>query len=105
MVDRYLSQAVISTVNLTEVASYMIRNGMAIDEVSGLLTGLALTIVAYDTQQALIAAGLVPVTASRGLSLGDRACLALALQQNLPVLTADRAWQKLDVGVNIELIR
>jgi PIN domain nuclease of toxin-antitoxin system len=37
--------------------------------------------------------------------LGDRACLALAQQLDLPVLTADKIWQRLDIGVSIQLIR
>jgi len=40
-----------------------------------------------------------------GLSLGDRACLALALREQAPVLTGDRAWSKVDVGVEVVLIR
>jgi PIN domain nuclease of toxin-antitoxin system len=40
-----------------------------------------------------------------GLSLADRACLALAKQRGLPVLTADRIWQTLDLGVAVVLIR
>ena len=104
-VDRHLSQAMISTVNLTEVASYMVRQGMPIDEVSELLTDLSLDIVAYDESQALLAAELLPKTVSKGLSLGDRACLALALAKKLPVLTGDRAWKSLDLDLKIEIFR
>ena len=45
------------------------------------------------------------VTRAAGLSLGDRACLALAKSQGGLVLTADRVWATLDIGVEIELIR
>jgi ABC-type antimicrobial peptide transport system ATPase subunit len=55
--------------------------------------------------QAHIAGSLWQQTKALGLSLGDRACLALAIQLNLPVLTADKLWQQLDVGVAIQLIR
>lgn len=104
-VDRRLANALISTVNLTEVASYMIRQGMAPDEAEMLLRDLSLVVEDYDENQAFAAAGLLNKTASKGLSLGDRACLALALTKGLPVLTADRAWASLDTGVKVETIR
>jgi PIN domain nuclease of toxin-antitoxin system len=44
-------------------------------------------------------------TAPWGLSLGDRACLALARLRNLPAVTADRAWAKLDLAIPIEVVR
>jgi PIN domain nuclease of toxin-antitoxin system len=48
---------------------------------------------------------LIAETASKGLSLGDRACLALARVRSLPAVTADRSWSGVDVGVQIQLIR
>jgi ribonuclease VapC len=105
VVDKHLPHAVISSVNFTEVASYMVRNGTSIEEVSELLQDLTLNVEDYDENQALIAAGLLKKTASKGLSLGDRACLALALSRKLPVLTGDKVWSSIDVGLKIELIR
>jgi len=105
VVDRYLPHAMISTVNLTEVASYMVRKGMPMDELSELLKDLSLNIVVYDEEQALLAAALLPKTSPKGLSLGDRACIALAMTQNLPVLTSDKAWKTLDLDVKIEVFR
>ena len=52
-----------------------------------------------------IAAALWTLTRAAGLSFGDRSCLALASRLGVPVLTTDRAWAKVDVGVPIELIR
>ncbi len=105
VVDKYLPHAIISTVNLTEVASYLVKKGNPIEEVSNLLRDLALTIAEYDETQAFKAADLIKKTATKGLSLGDRACLALALSCKLPVLTADRIWKSLDLGIKIEIIR
>ncbi len=50
-------------------------------------------------------AKLYPQTRNRGLSLADRACLALALDKGWPVMTADRAWAGLDIDVEVEMIR
>ena len=58
-----------------------------------------------NKSQAYIAASLRPATRAKGLSLGDRACLALAIERGVPALTADRAWMELDVGVDVRLIR
>jgi PIN domain nuclease of toxin-antitoxin system len=59
----------------------------------------------FDERQARIAGNLRPLTKHKGLSLGDRACLALAIQQRATVLTVDKAWAEIDVGVKIEVVR
>ena len=56
-------------------------------------------------RQALSAAALLPQTRRLGLSLGDRACLALARTRGKPAVTADRAWAELDVDITVRLIR
>jgi PIN domain nuclease of toxin-antitoxin system len=61
--------------------------------------------VIFDGPMALRAGKLRAAARSRGLSLGDRACLALAQREGLPALTADRAWAGLDIGVEVRLIR
>jgi ribonuclease VapC len=60
--------------------------------------------IAYDREMAMATAALLP-TAPWGLSLGDRACLALARLRNLPAVTADRAWANLDLDIAIEVLR
>jgi PIN domain nuclease of toxin-antitoxin system len=59
----------------------------------------------FTTEQAEIAGNLIAQTRSLGLSLGDRACLALALEQNAPVYTADRAWKNLKLAIPVHVIR
>lgn len=59
----------------------------------------------FEAGQAIEAGRMEPYTRPFGLSLADRACLVLARGLNLPVLTADRAWSGVDVGVTIEMIR
>ena len=66
---------------------------------------LACAIVPVDAELGLRAGVLHAATRSRGLSLGDRICLALAEGEGVPALTADRAWADLDIGIEVSLIR
>jgi PIN domain nuclease of toxin-antitoxin system len=93
--------ALISSVNYSEVVAKLADHGIPEREIRARLA----RIVVFDTDQALRAGMLRPATRAAGLSLGDRACLALAQGRNLPVLTADRSWQSLTIGVEIRLIR
>ena len=61
--------------------------------------------VPLDAERAAAVAGLEPLTGPAGLSLGDRCCLALALERGVPALTADGAWLRLSHLVRVELIR
>ena len=62
-------------------------------------------IVPYDMDLALRTGVLRGLTALQGLSLGDRACLSLAQRLGVPVLTSDKIWSNVQVGVTIEMIR
>jgi ribonuclease VapC len=62
-------------------------------------------ILDFDTNQAKIAGSLLPYTRPLGLSLGDRACLALGIALKAPIYTADRAWKSLKLKVAIHVIR
>ncbi|HEY5411711.1 MAG TPA: type II toxin-antitoxin system VapC family toxin [Caulobacteraceae bacterium] len=97
--------ALISTVNLAEVATRLIDLGHSPAEADQLAARGGYRIVAFDAPAATAVAKLRSATRHLGLSLGDRACLALAEREGLPVLTADRAWASLDIGVQIRLIR
>ena len=100
-----LQGALISAVNWSEVLARFARDGHATTDVAAMLAPLPLQIVAFDEDAARRTADLVPAVRAKGLSLGDRACLALGLARGLPVLTADHAWSSLDVGVGIRVIR
>jgi ribonuclease VapC len=100
----------ISAVNWAEVLSKLSERGKPPQQVTVQLRGLglldqAIQIYPVDEELALLIAELLPNTRSAGLSLGDRACLALALKLNLPALTADKAWSKVSVGVVVQLVR
>lgn len=100
-----LSGGMISAVNVVEVLSRLSEGGMNIDAADAAFGQLGLEIMNFDHTLALEAARMRLPTRSRGLSLGDRACLALALRENVPAMTADRQWDGVDVGVEIRLIR
>jgi len=100
-----LTSAVISSVNIAEVIDRLIRGGGRPQDARQLVLALECPIVSVDAELGFRAGSLSQVTRSTGLSLGDRVCLALAEREHVPVLTADRAWQDLDLGIQVQLIR
>jgi PIN domain nuclease of toxin-antitoxin system len=100
-----LADAAISAVNISEVVAKLCDKGFAQDQARETLEMLSLNVVDFDHPQAIAAGGLRPSTRSFGLSLGDRACLALAAQRSATALTADRAWAQLEIGVSVDVIR
>ena len=100
-----LSAACISAVNLTETYSKMVEYGKPLDGVVHQIERLCLPVIGYDAEQARIAASLWKPTHPVRLSLGDRACMALALQYSVPAYTTDSEWEKCDVGVKVVRIR
>ena len=100
-----LDGASMSAVNWSEVIQKSLQKG---GEVRGMLdevTDLGLAIEPFTATQAEQAARLWAQTRGLGLSLGDRACLALAMDRSAPVLTADRDWGDLALGVEVQLLR
>lgn len=97
--------ALVSAVNLSEAAAKMNERGFDPDETSTLLGGLGFDVVTFAEADAYAAGRLRNTTKKAGLSFGDRACLALALRESAGVVTADRAWVDIDVGVAVEVIR
>jgi PIN domain nuclease of toxin-antitoxin system len=94
-----------STVNLSEVVSVLMDIGISKEEAETTTAELLSEIIAFDQQQAYAAASLRKITKPYGLSLGDRACLALGKIKNLPVITADKAWTKISQNIKIICIR
>lgn len=95
----------IGSVNLSETVSRLFELAFDESQVTVALQVLDLAVVDLDSDLAWLAARLRASTRSAGLSLGDRACLALAATLNLPALTADRNWANVDVGVEVVLCR
>ena len=100
-----LSGAVVSAVNLSEVAAKLAEAGMPEASIRKALDGLALEVVPFDREQAYATGQLRPLTRPLGLSLGDRACLALAQQLGLPAVTTDADWANLELGIDVQLVR
>lgn len=100
-----LGNALISAVNLSEVLARLPELGVPENETATAVSRLSLRVIAFDEVQARAAARLRPLTRQAGLSLGDRACLALGNASGCPVVTADRVWARLGLGVEVILIR
>ena len=101
----FVAGALLSSVNYTEVIGTAIDRGRLYDRVLVSLSQMGLVVVAHDVALARRAGALRAATKPFGLSLGDRACLALAEREGLPIYTADRLWARLKLGIDIRLIR
>ena len=106
-VFRALKHSSISVVNVSEVIAKRIDFGDAPDQLIQDIADLELTIVDMNFSQAAWAGRMRSQTRAIGLSLGDRACLALAKTIGAIALTSDRAWLSIayEVGVSVELVR
>lgn len=100
-----LPEAQCSSVNTVEIIAWLIDKGRSMDEAADDFAGLGMPVAAFDATMGIMAGQLRALTKSRGLSLGDRACLALAIRENATAVTADRSWADLEVGCKIQLIR
>jgi ribonuclease VapC len=100
-----LAGAVGSTVNLAEVQTKLVSRGWSSDEAWEDATSPVREVLSFDEEHARVAGDLVAHTRPLGLSLGDRACLALGMALKAPVYTAEKAWKKLKVGVRVHVIR
>jgi ribonuclease VapC len=101
-----LPQCVMSAVNLSEVVAKLVDHGLPEVDLRAAIEVLDIDVREFDTEAAYAAGELRRITPDAGLSLGDRACLALALRLGTAAVTADRAWAALAGGaLRIELIR
>lgn len=104
LIERILDRSIIGRVNESEILTKLVARGSSISEASDELGELKLAVAELNEIQSRQIAELHPLTKHLGLSLGDRACLALAIQENATAVTADRIWKDLDV-CKIEVIR
>jgi ribonuclease VapC len=100
-----ISASIISAVNLCEIIGKLIDAGMKAEEAKATVDLINIPVAAFDAESAYTAALLLPETKRYGLSLGDRACLALGILRNSTVVTAERLWTKPKLNVKVEVIR
>lgn len=105
LVAKHLPEAIMSAINVSETVAILHDTGIAQTECEKIIDELISEIIPFDKEQAYSAASLKKQTKSLGLSLGDRACLALGKFKNLPILSADKIWAKLNLDLEIHIIR
>jgi PIN domain nuclease of toxin-antitoxin system len=101
----HIQNAVVSTVNLAEVKSKLVERGFPPSDAWDAANSFFRESFDFDPEQARVVGDLVPCTRPLGLSLGGRACLALGIVLKAPVYTADRKWAKLNLDLDIHVIR
>lgn len=103
----HIEDAVVSAVNVAEVYTYAAVNNYPTDAIDAFFAETGVEVVPHSFEQAVVTGRLAARTRKSGLSLGDRACLALAQQRQADVLTADRPWTAFadELGLKIRLLR
>ena len=106
VVARYVGDGLISAVNFQEVVKALMRREVPIKAAVDMLDALHLDVRAHGREDAIAAASLFLVTREFGSGLGDRTCMALAMAEKLPALTADQEWAKVAApGLKVMLAR
>jgi len=105
LTDEIRQNAVASTVNLAEVQSKLVKKSYDPDKSWVAALNTVSAVEPFTSEHAKIAGDLIATTEKYGLSLGDRACLALAIALQAPVYTTEQLWRNLKVGVPIHVIR
>jgi len=100
-----IDHSCISAVNVSEVIGRFVRDGHEATEALQLISALPIEIVPFGMADATLAASLLPATRPFGLSLGDRACLALAISRRIGAMTTDRQWLDVDLPIEITCVR
>lgn len=105
LTPQLLNIATSSTVHLAEVQSKLVNRGMRPQEAWEATISPIREATPFTPEHAMTAGNLIAETRALGLSLGDRACLALGLALSAPVYTADKSWKSLKLGLRIHVIR
>lgn len=106
IVERYLSDALISAVTLQEIVKVLLSDGALQDVAHAMIDPLNLNVAAHEVDDAWAAALLWKATKSKGSGLGDRTCMALAIKEGVPAVTTDKAWAELSIpGLTVILAR
>jgi PIN domain nuclease of toxin-antitoxin system len=103
--ERLLSVSIMSAVNFSEVVGKLTDIDMPENKIKEILESLPIEIYPFDKEQAYISGLLRPITKFKGLSFGDRACLSLGMVLKSSVVTMDKVWKNLNIGVEIKVLR
>ena len=103
MVEEVLFSSTISSANLTEVFSKLVRSGMDAEETRDVLLQCCPSVTAVDREQAETAGIIHAAVTHLGISYADCACLSLGARCDRPVLTADHKWEELDIDFDVEV--
>ena len=103
--EAILAGAVVSAVNWSEALAKLVEIGLPQRTAEQELKALSLEVLAFEYRHARLCAELREPTRKAWLSFADRACLATAKLENVPALTADRAWAQLGLDIDIRVIR
>ena len=104
-VEALLADSVICAVNYCEVLGKLIEAGLSEVNARECVDLLGIEVIGFDAELASLSASLRSRTKKLGLSLGDRSCLALGIARRHTVVTAEKSWGRLKIGVTIDLIR
>jgi PIN domain nuclease of toxin-antitoxin system len=105
LTPQLLSAAASSTVNLAEVQAKLVERGLDPEDAWEATLTPVREVVDFTADHARLAGTLIAQTRSLGLSLGDRACLALGITLRAPIYTTDKSWKNLKLGVHIHVVR
>ncbi|ESA37135.1 protein domain protein [Leptolyngbya sp. Heron Island J] len=105
IVRPYVHEGFSLTVNFAEAVAYFARTISSKAVLWEILAPFMDGIVPLNKETSFLTGYLSRETKRQGLSLGDRACLALGISKKMPVLTADKKWAELDLPVDVRLIR
>ena len=105
IVEKYLPNALMSSINIAEVIAVLSMIDMPEDIITGIIDDLNVEVINFDQEQALQTGFLRKTTKNDGLSLGDCACISVSSIRNLIIITANKIWAELGLKNDIVLIR
>ncbi len=105
IVEKLIGRVIMSSINLSEVAATLLDSDMSVKECQECIEPFIEKIIPFGKEESFSTAALKKLTKHKGLSQGDRACIALGLSTGYPIYTADKVWAELDLNCIINMIR